>query len=97
MELRMLVGSRVVSWGPEYDYYRLVLDRARLTLYNPVFVTGGDLLGSTVTGVELEKGVEFRLLFDCSAQVRMSLRDEDYVGPEAGTIGFPDGTIGIIT
>lgn len=96
MKLESLVGAKVVSWGPEHDYYRMVLDRATLTLFNTITDTGGDLVGRTVSAVALVEGVEFRLDFDNGARMRMSLRDEDYFVYEAGIIGYEDGTIGSI-
>ena len=69
------------------------VDRARLTLFNPITATSDALIGCTVVDVSLEEGVEFRLDFSNGAQMRMSLRDEDDVVYEAGIIGFQDGTI----
>ena len=93
MRVDKLVGSRVLAWEKEFDYYRLVLDNARLVLFNPVVPPTGDLAGHVVTNVYWRQGVDLILMFDDGSTVSMSLRSEDYEVAEAGIAAYSDGII----
>lgn len=100
--IRDIVGAVVVRCYPVHDYVQLELDRVGLSLYNPILglePTTEQLLGFTgrvVTAVEAEDDQWFRIRFDGGPDLVISLRPQDYTGPEAIVIHFATGEIMVI-
>lgn len=98
-DLQRLVGQRLVSVVFIQDYLQLLWDDASLTVFNPISVEGrghilerGDdlfpkrlvefILDETV-GVQVTNDDVVRLQFRDQKAIAISIRDKDYVGPEA--------------
>jgi hypothetical protein len=89
-----LIGSAVIQFRQTHDYYELVLDRALVSLFNPVLEPanvvgwGKDLAGTKVTDLQVHVGTEFVTTFDNGTRLVMSLKNEDYCCPEAAVFFY---------
>lgn len=97
--LQRLVGQRLVSVVFVQDYLQLIWDDASLTVLNPITVEAQDhilgpdddllpkrlvdLIPNETVGVEVTGDEVLRLRFSDNKAIAISLRDNDYVGPEA--------------
>ena len=107
--LRSIVGEQLSSVEFVQDYVQLHFDGRTLTAYTrPTVATGEDhsawgqpgfrdalceRIARTVCSVAVSTGQEIRIAFDDGSSVAISLRPEDYSGPEAAMFQNPlDGT-----
>jgi hypothetical protein len=97
--LQRLVGQRLVSVVFVQDYLQLIWDDASLTVLNPITVEEQDhllgpdddlfpkrlvdLIPNETVGAEVTRDEVLRLRFGDNKAIAISLRDNDYVGPEA--------------
>lgn len=80
------------------DYYQVITDVSCINIYNPVQwipdqqrCTGCNIIGITVKEQQV---LSFQLETD--AEIRVSLLDSDFTGPEACSMTFADGTCIVI-
>jgi hypothetical protein len=76
-----------------HDYYYLKLNRAFVCMNNRLLsptphAVRQQILGRSVTDIEVEEMVKLSLAFDNGVKVIMSLHPNDYVCPEAASFTF---------
>ncbi len=83
--LLRLVGMCLTELVPYEFGVTLRFDRGVMTIWNPVTtsVPLAALVHGAVTDVIETEGVGFQLQFGTLGALAVSLRDEDYIGPEA--------------
>ena len=108
-----IVGDKLSSVAVVMDYLQLRFDGAGITAFTPVTVASGterivapdagfrDLLcaqiGKVVAGIRFVEGEALVLDLDDGSSLSVSLRDEDYRGPEAINVhGLRNGTTIVI-
>jgi len=93
-ELDRLVGQEVTDSEIGHGVVSLTLSDGAFAAYNPV---GGaspeSLKGARIASVELVEHDRLSLVFADGAVFHVSLRDEDYSGPEAFVARLADGEI----
>jgi hypothetical protein len=107
MELEALVGQELAAVEFVQDYVQLRFDGPLVTFYEwpEVFREEGSyafgepeyrdvlcaLIGDSVSATTVEEGEALEIQFESGVNVRVSLRLEDLVGPEGGSVAYADG------
>ncbi|WP_018130076.1 hypothetical protein [Effusibacillus pohliae] len=107
--LQILVGSEMSSVEFVRDYIQLRFDGPTLTTFTLPVVTLNatsydiktpgyrdalcSLIGREVQNTEILEHVAIRLIFDQNALLEISLREEDYEGPEAAMFDPENGEL----
>jgi hypothetical protein len=97
--LQALIGEQLSSVTFVMDYWQLAFDGHGLTVFNPAAVTGPDFhvedrderfrnrlcerISHKVVGVAFRSGNCLTISFDDDGVIEVSLRQQDYRGPEA--------------
>lgn len=92
--LEKLIGQSLIAVELGDGNVGLKFSDATLSAYNPI--TDGTLqqcVGAKVTSIEFAEKQVLRLMFSNALQFAISLKESDYVGPEAFCVRFGDGTI----
>ena len=93
-ELYRLVGQKVTGLRLGEDVVSLLLSEGVFVAFNPISgAAPGELEGRHIEGVSLVDHERLSLAFDDGSMLHVSLRDEDYSGPEAYEVSFVDGSI----
>jgi len=91
--LEKLIGQSLMAVKPGEGNVALKFSGATLSAYNPIME--GNLqqcVGVKVTSIEFDENQVLRLMFSNALQFAISLKESDYVGPEAFCVRFDDGT-----
>ncbi len=88
LDLQDLIGSTVISLEKVQDYHYLVLDRADISLYNPLVSDANVAVGAKLLGIEVRDDYWLALTFDSHQSLVMSLRPEDYGCPESAVFYY---------
>ncbi|CAN5516434.1 hypothetical protein BH10ACI4_BH10ACI4_01210 [soil metagenome] len=107
IHLEALIGQELVAVEFVQDYVQLRFDGPLVTFYEwpEVFREEGSyafgepeyrdwlcaLIGESVTAATVEDGEAVEIAFASGVSVRCSLRLEDLVGPEGGSVAYADG------
>ncbi|MFC4766978.1 hypothetical protein [Effusibacillus consociatus] len=107
--LQILVGREMSSVEFVRDYIQLRFDGPTLTAFTlPVITVNGtsydiktpgyrdalcSLIGREVQRTEIQEHEVIRLVFEQNAALEISLRDEDYEGPEAAMFDPENGEL----
>ena len=94
-ELDRLIGSELISIKTDEGYTILEFDCGGLTAYNPVSFSQA-ATGQVVQAVKIENGLSLTIELLNSTSIEVSLKDEDYSGPEAFSVKFNDGAIVVV-
>ena len=94
-----LVGCKLQEIIPGLDeQVSLRFDRAVLGIYNPVRTSSGNwengYLDSVVANLETSE-TEFVIHFDSGDSLSISIAPDSFVGPEAMSVQFEDGSIAV--
>jgi hypothetical protein len=108
MELEAIIGQELAAVEFVQDYVQLRFDGPLVTFYEwpEVFREEGSyafgepeyrdwlcaLIGESVSAATVEEGEAVEIAFESGVSVRCSLRVEDLVGPEGGSVAYADGS-----
>lgn len=76
----------------DHGWTILATDQSVLTIFNPsnIDLIKEDLIGKKYTNYQKDNNY-FQVKFDGGVLLNISLKDEDWTGPEAFIVGFPNG------
>lgn len=89
------VGASLMHMLFEANTVQLVTDRGVINLHNEFLspLPATDPVGVTVTGLVIAEGESITIRLSDGQEIRMSLADQDYRGPEAAEFYFESGEI----
>ena len=88
-ETRGVIGQQIVAESTPHGTLHLVTDGDWFfNIYNPARPSGG-VTGEVVSAIETVKDEAVTIRFKSGRELIVSLRPDDYLGPEAMTLGRP--------
>src|SRR5260370_29197897 len=110
--LQALIGEQLSSVTFVMDYWQLAFDGYGLTVYSRTTVSGPDWqmsdgddqfrnrlcerIAHLVTGASFREGEGLSIAFDDGTTIEVSVKDNDYDGPEAFTFSVPNSDFLIV-
>ncbi|WP_010250407.1 hypothetical protein [Acetivibrio cellulolyticus] len=98
--------SQIISFELIDDYWQLKTDEYVANIYNPLKITDmsgknlelnhcvmAEIKNCMITSVNYQAGTSIDYVLDVGKKLIVSLKDNDYTGPEALTIYFKTGEI----
>jgi hypothetical protein len=96
-----ICNTKIKEVKKTFDYWQLYTDEFTLNIYNPVklFTTQEystnleDIINHLIVNIDVKDGEFFILELDNNKRIYVSLKYDDFVGPEAIEIWFKTGEI----
>lgn len=95
LELNRLLGASLVKLSQKNSELYVEFSCGNLRVFNSFLLSADpeNLVGRYVESIDLKNSELFLLTLSENARIEISLKPEDYIGPEAFCIKFNDGAI----